>query len=446
MPTVSRRQRLHLVGVLFVVLSVCGLSASPISDTYQTTVASLLYDLKHPDAVRRQTAVRELGANRYRQAIPQLIPLTADPAGAVRRELELTFERMDDIATLPGFVALASDTETDIRARASAAIVNAYVPHAIGVTLANLREMAFGSPGDLDVFVEPDVALDASAIDTLRARIDDTDRGIRRTAIRGMGILRVRSAVPDLLRVVREDRDDALRLDGVRSLRKIDDTAVGAELVPLLNINSNSVRYELIATLGSFRYRPAVPELTRIFVESKETDVAAILALAALADIADPTSMPTFDLLKTHKDERLRLFASEGIARLADQTRTTDISAARLVEKSPRVRAAQAFALLRLGQSEYMDELVRALDRPSTRDLAKEYLLETRPVDREALFAPRTANATARAGLAEVFGLIGDPHALPRLEELRRDSDKDVAQAADRATRRIAAVSTSQEQ
>ena len=443
MPPMLRRQRLHLAVVSLVLLSVCGLNASS-SDTYQTTVASLLYDLKHPDAVRRQTAVRELGANRYRQAIPQLLPLTADPVAAVRRELELTLERMDDPATLPGFVALGSDGETDIRARAVASIVNVYVPHAIGVTLANLREMAFGSPGDLDVFVEPDVAVDPAALETLRARLDDSDRGIRRTAIRGMGILRARSAVPDLLRVVREDRDDALRLDAVRSLRKIDDTAVGAELVPLLNINSNDVRYELIATLGSFRYRPAVPELTRIQAESKETDVTAILALAALADIADPASMPTFDALKGHKDERLRLFASEGIARVADQSRKTEISAARLVEKSPRVKTAQAFALLRLGQSEYLDELVRALDRPATRDLAKEYLLETQPAAREALFAPRSASSSARAGLAEVFGLMGDPHALPRLEEFRQDSNKDVAQAAERATRRIAAVSTSQ--
>ena len=443
MPPMLRRQRLHLAVVSLVLLSVCGLNASS-SDTYQTTVASLLYDLKHPDAVRRQTAVRELGANRYFQAIPQLLPLTADPVAAVRRELELTFERMDDPATLPGFVALGSDGETDIRARAVASIVNVYVPHAIGVTLANLREMAFGSPGDLDVFVEPDVAVDPAALETLRARLDDSDRGIRRTAIRGMGILRARSAVPDLLRVVREDRDDALRLDAVRSLRKIDDTAVGAELVPLLNINSNDVRYELIATLGSFRYRPAVPELTRIQAESKETDVTAILALAALADIADPASMPIFDALKGHKDERLRLFASEGIARVADQSRKTEISAARLVEKSPRVKTAQAFALLRLGQSEYLDELVRALDRPATRDLAKEYLLETQPAAREALFAPRPASSSARAGLAEVFGLMGDPHALPRLEEFRQDSNKDVAQAAERATRRIAAVSTSQ--
>jgi HEAT repeat protein len=443
MPIVSCRQRLHLVGVLLAVSSVTALNASPLSDTYQTTVASLLYDLKHPDAIRRQTAVKELGATRYRQAIPQLIPLTADPVSAVRRELELTLERMDDVAALPGFVALASDSETDIRARAAASIVNTYVPHAIGVTLANLREIAFGSPGDLDVFVEPDVVIDATALETLRARIDDSDRGIRRTAIRGMGILRARAAIPDLLRVVREDRDDALRLDGVRSLRKIDDPSVGADLVPLLNINSNDVRYELIATLGSLRYQPAVPELTRLLVESKETDVVAILALAALADLADPTSMATFDGLKNHKDERLRLFANEGIARLADQSRKTEISAARLVEKSPRVKTAQAFALFRLGQPEYLDELVRALERPATRDLAKEYLLETQPAAREALFVPRTTNASARAELAEVFGLMGDPRALPRLQELRHDSDKDVVQAAERATRRIA-VSTSQ--
>ena len=60
----------------------------------------------------------------------------------------------------------------------------------------------------------------------------------------------------------------------------------------------------------------------------------------------------------------------------------TEISAARLVEKSARVRTAQAFALLRLGQREFLDELIRALDRPTTRDLAKEYLQETPSAER----------------------------------------------------------------
>src|SRR5204863_7985072 len=125
-------------------------------------------------------------------------------------------------------------------------------------------------------------------VGTLRARLVDSGRGIRRTAIRGLGILRARAAVPDLLQVVREDRDDGLRFDGVRAIRKIDDRAIAPELVALLNINSNDVRHELMATLGSMRFRGAVPDLTRIVEQAPKTDTPRILALSALADIGDP--------------------------------------------------------------------------------------------------------------------------------------------------------------
>src|SRR5437588_535722 len=133
---------------------------------------------------------------------------------------------------------------------------------------------------------------------------------------------------------------------------------------------------------------------------SRRSDSACVLALAALADLADPSSAPLFDRFKADEDEMVRLYANEGIARTSDSSMKTRISAARLVERSARVRTAQAFALLRLGESEYLDELIRALERSTTRDLAKEYLLETRGADRQALFAPRSANSAARAAFA----------------------------------------------
>jgi HEAT repeat protein len=444
MPIRLLRHRVRLTALTSAIL-LASAGAALRADIRQVSVDSLIYDLKHPDALRRQAAVRELGAARYRPAVPQLVALASDPAAAVRRELEFSLERIDDFSTLPGFITLASDTETDVRARAVAAVVNLHVPHAIGVTLANLRELlAFGSDRDLDTLVEPDIAVDEIVIETLRARIADSDRGIRRTAIRGLGILRARATVPDLLQLVREDRDDGLRFDGVRALRKIGDQSIAGELLALLNINADAVRGELIATLGSMRYRPAVPELTRIVQQSPRPDTACVLALGALADIADPASLAVFEQFKADRHEMLRLFANEGLARIADEKMKTDISAARLVEKSARVRTAQAFALLRLGQGEYMEELIRGLERGTTRDLAKEYLLETRPADRPALFAPRSTSSTARAELADVLGLMGDPDALPRLQELARDSDRDVARAAERATRRLAVVSSSQ--
>jgi HEAT repeat protein len=446
----SRARWLRLAVLTVGLLALAPASARLVAQTQtrQVSVESLIYDLKSPDPLRRQAAARDLGAAKHRAATPDLVAMAHDAVPAVRREVELALERMDDVQAMPGFVEFASDMENDIRARAVSSLVSMHISHAsgVGAVLTKLGELITFTPDrDLEIVVEPDIPVDPVVVETLRARLVDSERGIRRTAIRGLGILRAKAAVPDLLQVVRQDRDDGLRFDGVRSLRKIDDRSIAPELVALLNINSDGVRHELMATLGAMRYRGAVAELTRIVEGATKTDTPRVLALSALADIADPASASLFEGLKNDKSELVRLYANEGIARTADKSQKSAISAARLTEKSPRVRTAQAFALLRIGESEYLDELVRGLERSTTRELAKEYLLETKPGDREALFAPRTTSSTARAELADVMGRIGDPNALPRLQELAHDSDGDVARAAERATRRIAVVTSSQE-
>ena len=442
----SRAQWLRFVGLLIAALALTP-DGRLAAQTRQVSVDSLIYDLKSPDPLRRQAAARELGAAKYQAATPDLVPLAHDPVDAVRREVELSLERMDDIRALPGFVELSTDSQADIRSRAVASLVNLHLPrtNGIGAVLTKLGELIMLAPApDLELVIEPDVPVDPVVIAALRARIIDPERGIRKTAIRGLGILRATPAVPDLVRVVREDRDDGLRFDSVRALRKIGDTSIGDELVALLNLNNDTVRNELMATLGSMRHRGAVPELTRIVEHAPRTDGPRVVALAALADIADPASGALFEQFKADRNEPMRLYANEGIARTAGAESKSAISAARLVEKSARVRTAQAFALSRIGEIEFLDELVRALDRATTRELAKEYLLETPPANRQALFSPREASATARAELADVLGRLGDPAALSRLQELAHDSDGGVAKAAERATRRIALTTSSQ--
>jgi HEAT repeat protein len=449
MPVSSRARRLPLVIVALALLAPTPFNTPLVAQTkQQISVETLIYDLKSPDAGRRQNAARDLGALKHIGAIPDLVAMAHDPSAPVRREVELSLERMEAIQTLPGFIAFATDSENDIRARAVTSLVNIHLSKATGfmATLSKLGDVIFiAADRDVELVVEPDVPVDSSVIETLRTRLTDSERNIRRTAIRGLGILRARQAVPDLLQVIREDRDNALRFDGVRAIRKIDDRTIADQLVALLNINTDSVRNELMTTLGYMRYRGAVQELMKIVDQSKPNDTGRVVALAALADIGDPTPMPMFERLKADKNENIRLYANEGIARTADAEQKTAISAARLIEKSGPVRTAQAFALLRIGESEYLDELIRALDKTSTRELAKEYLLETKPVDRPALFAPRTVSSVARAELADVLGRMGDANALPWLQELSHDSDSDVAKAAELATRRIATISGSQE-
>ena len=446
MSTLSRR-RVPLGIVAAALLMITPGAARLSAASRQVSTDSLIYDLKHPDANRRQAAARALGLARHRPAIPDLIALATDQEPAVRREVELALEQMEDIQTLPGFIAFGIDFENDIRARAVEQLVNLHLPRTTGVTaaLTKLRDRIVYRPDrDLDLVVEPDVPVDPSVVSTLQARINDSERGIRRTAIRGLGILRARPAVRDLMRVVREDRDDGLRFESVRSLRKIGDPAVAEELAGFLNVNDDAVRGEIIATVASMRYHGAVPELTRIAEQDRRADSASLLALAALADLADPSSAPLFDRLNADGNEAVRLYANEGIARTTDQAMKTRISSARLAEKSARVRTAQAFALLRLGEREYLEELIRGLESQATRDLAKEYLIETPGPDRQALFAPREATPAVRAELADVLGQIGDPEALPRLQEMARDADKDVARAAERALRRISVATSGQ--
>jgi HEAT repeat protein len=411
--------------------------------TRQASMDSLIYDLKNPDASRRRAAAHGLGTARYLPAISALFPLADDPDASVRRQVELALEEMSDIRVVPGLVKLTADREPDIRDRAVHALVNLHLPRATGPTATLLKLGNFTHPWAdeyPDTVAEPDILVDASVVAALRARMSDSEDGIRRNTSRGLGILRGDAAIQELLVAVGQDRDPEVRFEAVRALKKIGDPSVGDRLVPMLNLNMDRVRSEIIATLGSLKYREAVPELTRIFEQARAGEHTRTLALSALADIADPASQPVFMGLKADKDVSIRLYANEGLARLGDASLGIGMSADRLVEKNPRVQTAQAFALLRIGRDEYLDELVRGLGRTATRDLAREYLLETPAAQHPALFAASSKSATVRAELADVFGLMKDRSALPALQELERDSDSDVARSAERAVRRITSM------
>ena len=438
-PSLCGRMSAKIPAALVLALAMTN-GSSAVAQTHQSSTDSQIYDLKNPDGPRRLAAARDLGAAKFLPAIPALLPLAEDPDPSVRRQVEATFEQMGDIRVLPGLVQLTSDNEPDIRDRAVHALVNLHLPRATGPTaaLAKLGNLInLWADEYADMIVEPDVPVDATVVAALRARMNDSEDGIRRITSRGLGILRSEPAIPELLVAAGQDRDAEVRFEAVRALRKIGNASVGDRLVPMLNLNLDKVRNEIITTLGALKYHEAVPELTRLFEQGKPA--LRTLTLSALADIADPASQPVFLGLKGDKDPIIRLYANEGLARLADPSLGTGMAADRLTEKNIRVQAAQAFGLLRLGRQEYLEELVRSLGKSMTRELAREYLLEIPAAEHPALFAINSKNATVRAELADVFGLMHDPTALPALQDLKRDTDGDVARNAERAIRRIGA-------
>src|SRR5262249_45407320 len=87
--------------VLLAVIAVFAPFGPPaFAQTRQVSTDSLVYDLGNPDPVRRQDAAQALGAAHFQQATPELVALAHDPIAAVRRAVEMSLERMEDVQAL----------------------------------------------------------------------------------------------------------------------------------------------------------------------------------------------------------------------------------------------------------------------------------------------------------------------------------------------------------
>src|SRR5436190_19292371 len=72
-------------------------SGAPLAaETRKVSSDSLIYDLKNPDPLRRQAAARALGAARFQPATANLVAMAHDPVAAVRREVEMSLELMNN--------------------------------------------------------------------------------------------------------------------------------------------------------------------------------------------------------------------------------------------------------------------------------------------------------------------------------------------------------------
>jgi HEAT repeat protein len=418
-----------------------------VAQTGDVAVESLIYDLKNPDPVRRREAATRIGANKVQSATPDLVAAVHDSDPSVRRAIGASLQQVQDPRALPGFVALAADTEKDIRERAIEGMTTAYLPRETGLVVTLNKVATFFNPWSDEggeAVIDPGLTVDASVIQALELRLTDPEPPLRAKAARSLGILRGGTAVPALLMVLREDRSNTARFEAARALRKIGDASVGEELLGLVTYTDPKVRNEVIFALGRLRYAPAVPELSRLYareaaVPPKQMDrTFRERLLGALAFIGDPSSKDLFMREKNGTDLMLALHANEGLARIADPGTLVEISRDRQQQKDPRILTAQAWALYRLGRKEFLTSVVDALGSRRTNDDAKQYLLESRPVDVPDLFTYIThADSNVREALAEIFGLLGDARAVPSLHELSRDQSGQVAAFASQALQRI---------
>ncbi len=400
------------------------------------TTEELIADLRSPIVKTRLQAARKLGERRQREAAESLAQVVrADSHPDVRREAVRALGLLKVETTLPAMLAALSDSDKEVRKAAILALVSLYMETDIEFIVRERRGWQILNPF-LSTYeatiVEPETNVDARIIQGLvRVAQSDSDRSVRRAAIRALGVLRATDAIPHLGRLF--VGNSFLRVEILRTFMKLGDPQAGSYIIPFLNDSDDDVRKSALTAVGVLRIREAVPKLIEVFSRPRDEETAR-LALEALAQIGDRAAREIFLQNLEHPFPERRRFASEGMARLGDAQYVERISRARLRETDPAVQLAQAFALYRLGRREFLEAIVQDLEG-GRRQQAAAYLLEVEPADLYPFL--QRGSVPARRLIVEALGRTGPPEAIEHLKPLLQSPDPDLVNATNLAIQRI---------
>jgi HEAT repeat protein len=135
------------------------------------------------------------------------------------------------------------------------------------------------------------------------------------------------------------------------------------------------------------------------------------------------------------RDPLVRQRAAEELAQTPAPRNRKLLEGYRLQEKNARVRLALDWALYRIGKTETLFAIVRALDSPRA-DQAHAYLSALDTPEPLYLFLER-ANGNTQIKLLEVLAKIGDGGTLDKFAPYRQSPDPKIAEAAQQAAREI---------
>lgn len=384
---------------------------------------------------------------------------SADSATRLRTVQMLTQAAYPE-AAVP-LAPLVTDAQDDIQLEAIAAELNIFlaarvVPRKRIGLVVEVRSAVQAEP----VFTAgPNVLgprpVPMEVLTALRTAVRDENPRVAMEALYAFGVLAVEpggNARRELLRASGPDvaafigsSDAALRYAAVRVLGRVFakraqdepiESTVGDAVITALNDNDRAVKAAAMRALGAMRYDRGVQALTDLFAYYGKGD-AAEAALDGLAHIAHSTSVPLFTAQLASKTPSLRGIAMEGLARVGDASHLGAIQAVVDKERDQSVTLAGAFALVMLGNA-HTDRVGDWLSKPNLREQAQQYLIELAP-GRTTMFAHQLLDSDPqiRLDIVDVLGLAGDPAAIASVEPLMKDSDPQVARAAERAVARL---------
>lgn len=397
--------------VLALALSLMSIPASAQQARYDDVVRNL----RNPDPKIRYSAVKLLRESKYPEAVAPIAALVTDPVDEIQLEAigaELSFFLVEDV---PSKKRVALFVE---------------------VRSAGGRAMNAFEQGPLAVWprrVPPEL------VKGLLAAVDDENGRVRLEAIYALGTIGRGPVDEDTARGLikaLDHYDPAIRAAAARVIGRLEVKPAGDALVKAINDSQAPVRYAAMRALGSIREERAVQALTEQFTFYGKGE-GAWAALDALAHIARATSVPLFKQRLADKDEFLRRASAEGLARAGDTSEVSALEIGAGNDSSEMVRAAMTFAMQTLGKN-YIPRLVEFLGRDKSAPQVAGYLLELGPSIAQSLVPHLQDPSDAiRGNVAMILGEIGGQAAIPALQRLTTDRDKDVIEAATRAIERI---------
>jgi HEAT repeat protein len=228
------------------------------------------------------------------------------------------------------------------------------------------------------------------------------------------------------------------------ALEKIRDPEAGPRIQFVLRDLDERVQLAAIETTGVLANREAIPDLIRVFNETRNPKIKRA-GLMALARMPSAESRPILAQYLRDKDAHARAAAAEGLGRMRNPADTGAIDAVYKDEDKTSPRLSQAFALVMEGQAQIsefspLQYLINTLNSASYAGEAFPLLVEAArlPEIRSLLYKPlQSGTRDEKIYLARVLAASGDREALPYLQKMSQDPDSQVAAEGLKALREL---------
>jgi HEAT repeat protein len=403
----------------------------------------LIQNLKSPDAQTRMKAADELGDRGEKLGVEALVSATTDNDPKVQLEVVKALGKINHPGQVSSLSTAVRNTSGKAQLEAIHLLTELYIPSQDRGSLQELWDSMvnlFNPPHP--TVVEPWIRVDDEATDAILFVLDQKNSENRIEAAATLGILRAHRSLPRLVYYLKSPNEKMVRTC-IRSIGYIRDPESGADLVPLLKHSNEEIVVDAVRVLGQFRYTPALPELQQ-FLDYTNKDEYRRVALQAIGRIADPSSEKVFVKYLDSDDKYMRQYAIEGLGRMGNQKYVQTLQREYQREKSDHIKLALCFSLFSLGESAYVDSLIRFLDKNIYKEQVREYLYELGPkaVPHVAAYL-KASDKSYKLRLIRVLGDMRQPSAIEFLQPYLKDQDVEVAQAATDAVRQLKKVQTS---